>query len=273
MLMNTLTRDSYIDFLKAVAIFFMILDHIACYLLPADLPSTIFIRSFGRIAMPLFFIAHGYLLAHRRLVLSSDWFGVRIGYFMLLGAFITGILHALNQPLVLNILFQFACIELIWLFLLPRGALFCIASVFVFACYLGSVGIFVDWFYSIDTRIMNFIEYGYYPAFYSVAGSILGYSPQSKRFQVIAILLLVVTLSFQYNIILLFLLSIIDGWYYIPLPVISLLIPILFWYIPQSSSNFRITSPAITFVSRYAFVIYFVHLQLIFIALLVSSHA
>ncbi len=274
MFMNTSTRDTYIDFLKALAIFFMILDHIACYLMPADLSSTIFIRGFGRIAMPLFFITHGYLLAHRCATLSSDWLSVRIRHFIVIGVFITGILYLLNQPLVLNILFQFAYIELIWLFLLYRGSLFCIASVFVIACYLVGVDLLINWFYSGDYHyVFRVIDYGYYPLFYSAAGSVLGYSPQSKFFQTIAILLLVITLSFQYNIFIEAILFAILDWSYISFTLASLLIPVLFWYIPQSTTNFPITSLAITFVSRHAFTIYFFHLQLIFILLLVSSHA
>jgi len=274
MFMNTSTRDTYIDFLKLLAIFFMILDHIAYYLMPADLPSTTFIRGFGRIAMPLFFITHGYLLAYRSASLSSDWLQVRIGYFIVIGAFFTGILHALNQPFMLNILIQFACVEICWLFTLKRHVLFRISLVFIIACYLAGSDLFINWLFTGELYyIYHSIEYGAYPLFYSAAGSILGYAPRSKFFQTLATLILVTTLSFQYNIFIYGIFSVIVNWSFISWFLTSLSLLVLFWYIPQSSQNFRITSPAITFVSRHAFVIYFFHLQLIFIVLLAFSHA
>jgi len=272
--MNTSTRDTYIDFLKALAIFFMILDHIAYYLMPADLPSTIFIRGFGRIAMPLFFITHGYLLAHRSATLSSDWLQTRIGYFLVIGAFYTGILHALNQPFMLNILIQFAYIEICWVLTFKYHVLLRIGFVFVAACYLAGADLFINWLSNDELYyVYHSIEYGAYPLFYSVAGSILGYAPRSKFFQTLATLILVTTLSFQYNIFIYGIFSVIVNWSFTSWFLTSLSIPVLFWYISQSTTNFPIVSPAITFVSRYAFVIYFFHLQLIFIALLVSSHA
>lgn len=272
--MNVSVRDTYIDFLKALAIFFMILDHIAYYLLPAGLPSTVFIRGFGRIAMPLFFITHGYLLAHRCATLSSDRLWVRIRYFIVIGIYITVILYVFEQLLMLNILFQFAYIEIIWLFLSNYSVSFRIISVFFAACYLAGYDLFFNWLFNDEYNyVYHSIEYGAYPLFYSVVGSILGYSPYSKFFQTLATLLLVTTLSFQYNIFIYGILFVIADWSFASWFLTSLLIPVLFWYIPQSTINFPVTSPAITFVSRHAFAIYVLHLQLIIIALVIQTYA
>jgi len=272
--MHSLTRNTYIDFLKALAIFFMVLDHIAYYFLPLDLPSTVFIRGFGRIAMPLFFITHGYLLAHRNATLTLNRLQLRIGYFIIIGAFLTGILRALNQPFMLNILIQFAYVETCWFLTLKRHVLLRISLVFMAACYLACSDLFINWLFTDELYYIYYsIEYGSFPLFYSVAGSILGYAPRSKFFQILAALTLVTTVSFQYNIFILAVLTFIADWSFASWLLTSLSLPILFWYISLSTANFQIASPAITFVSRHAFAVYVLHLQLILIILAIQTYA
>jgi len=260
-------RDFYIDFLKTLAIFFMIIDHLD-FFLPVGTPSAVVIHGFGRLAMPLFFITHGYLLAHTLVHPPALSRIVKIACY---GSLISAALIYFKNWYIFNILFQFVYIEVLWLYFWNRGRVACTLAVFSAAIYCAFITLLTSLILNDGTDYLNeIIEYGAFPLFYSAAGSMLGYRSSVKAFQVISMLLLITTLSFQYNFVMLAVASfLIDSSFIAWLPI-SFVIPVLVWYIPKSANSFIFSSPLfhtiVHFVSRHALTIYVSHI-LFFISL------
>ena len=260
-------RNSYIDLLKSLAIFFMIIDHID-FFLPIGTPSAVIIHGFGRLAMPLFFVTHGYLLAHTLVHPPALSRIIKIAFY---GSLVSTALIYFKNWYIFNILFQFVYIELLWLYFWSRGRGICIQAVFLAALYCLFVTLVASFIFNDSTDYLNgIIEYGAFPLFYSVAGSVLGYRVSDKGAQIVSMLILVITLSFQYNFVILALASfLVDPSFVVWLPI-SFIIPALVWYIPKSINSFAFSSPlfhaTVYFISRNALTIYVSHI-LLFISL------
>ncbi len=259
-------RDLYIDFIKVVAIFFMLIDHIGHFFLPDDLSSTLLFRGFGRLAMPLFFIAHGYLLAR---VISHPPTLSRIVKFTIYALFITVTFLVLDKLQKLDMLFTFALLELIWLALWRCDRLFIAAAIFILATVLTIINITLQLINLDDIDyIGNWLAYGTFPLFYSVVGSLLGHRSSNKRIQIAAFSLLAITLSFQYNIYIYLAISIVVDYCYITYLLPTLVIPVLSYYLSKQPLQFPTLGLPIQKISRYALHLYVVHLQIIAIVLI-----
>lgn len=260
-------RNSYIDLLKSLAIFFMIIDH-TDFFLPVGSPSAVIIHGFGRLAMPLFFVTHGYLLAHTLVHPPAPSRIVKLAFY---GFLISAALIYFKNWYIFNILFQFVYIEVFWLTFWSRGRGACILGVLSAAIYCAFITLAMSFIFSDAADYLNeMIEYGAFPLFYSAAGSLLGYRSSVKVFQVISMLLLIATLSFQYNFVILAAASfLVDSSFIAWLPI-SFVIPVLVWYIPKSTNGFTFSSPlfhtTVHFISRHALTIYVSHI-LLFISL------
>lgn len=259
-------RDFYIDFIKFLAIFFMLIDHIGHYFLSADLPSTLLFRGFGRLAMPLFFIAHGYLLAR---VISHPPALSRIIKFIIYALFITVTFLVLDKVKELNMLFTFALLELIWLALWRCNRLFIIAAIFILATVLTIINITLQ-LINVDEidYIGMWLLYGTFPLFYSVVGSLLGHRSSNKQIQIAAFSLLAMTLSFQYNIYIYLAISLVVDCCYITYILPTLVIPILSYYLSKQPLQLPTLELPIQKISSYALPIYVIHLQVIAIILI-----
>jgi len=253
-------RNVYLDLLKFMAIFVMILDHVGNYLLPDDLFTTHVIRGIGRLAMPLFFITHGYLLAQRPHPPSLK----RIAKLLMYGSFLSIGLYAITNEFTFNILFQFALVEIFWLRYIGEititGSSEWIAKARTIQSMLETalILLLVDQVISLE----QIIDYGVYPLFYAVAGLMFGYAHHysEQRMEKVAFVVLITTLSFEYNpfLVLLYSISVDNSMLYFALP--SLIIPILVWYIPRANIELTTLRLPIALVSRNALNIYVVHL-------------
>ncbi len=251
-------RNVYLDLLKFMAIFVMILDHVGYYLLSDDLITTHVIRGIGRLAMPLFFITHGYLLAQRPHPPSFS----KSVKFLSYGAFLTLSIFVLTNDLGIDILVYFALIDAIW-FATPSNTHDKNLMLVLFLYFVGTA-LCISYVIDILTGGVDMGKsYGVYPLLYAFAGLILGVAPFNKTYQNISILLLVTTLSFEYNplLFLLFSLSVDISYIYNMLP--TLIIPFLFWYIPKANIELTALRSPIALVSRNALNIYVVHLMVI----------
>ena len=256
-----MSRNHYIDLLKFIAIVTMIIDHIGNYLLPDDLFTTQVTRGIGRVAMPLFFIVHGYLLAQ----LSHLPSFVRSLKFLIYASFLTLATYSVTGNFTPDILFYFVAIDVFWsVTLVNLLDKYRVLLLYFFALVISLVLLLtLDIIYSgLDFGR----SYGVYPFFYSLAGLILGVSPCNKGNQNISMLLLVTTLSVQYNLFLVIIYSFIIKLSMIYYALPTILIPFLFWYVPHAKVDFSLPSPVII-ISRNALNIYIVHLILIVIAL------
>jgi hypothetical protein len=223
--------------------------------------------------MPLFFITHGYLLAHTLVHPPALSRIVKIACY---GSLISAALIYFKNWYIFNILFQFVYIEVLWLYFWNRGRVACTLAVFSAAIYCAFITLLTSLILNDGTDYLNeIIEYGAFPLFYSAAGSMLGYRSLDKNqtypfFQTFSMLLLITTLSFQYNFVILAIASFHIDLLFIAWLPISFLIPVLVWYIPKSTNSFTFFSPLfraiVHFVGRNALTIYVSHI-LIFISL------
>jgi len=274
--MIQIMRNTYLDLLKFMAIIIMILDHVGNYLLSQDLPVTHVIRGIGRLAMPLFFIVHGYLLVQRPDLPSFT----RISKLFMYGSFLSIGLYIATDEFTLNILFQFALIELFWsklvsVFTIDKKLLagfeeqeklyevsrsfaedFSIFLLYVFANLL----LFIQFFYSLE----QIIDYGIYPLFFAIAGLMFGFAHHHSdhKMENVSFMVLIATLSFQYNpiLFLLYALYVDSSMIYYALPAV--IIPVLVWYIPKANIELTVLRSSIAAVSRNALNIYVVHLAI-----------
>jgi len=269
-------RNAYLDLLKFMAIIIMILDHVGNYLLPDDLFTTHVIRGIGRLAMPLFFIVHGYLLAQRSDLPSY----MRISKLLMYGSFLSIGLYAVADKFTLNILFQFALIELFWLKFVSvltidkklldgfdnQAGLYEVSKRFAkkrVILFLSVVALIFLWIDQIDS-LEKLIDYGVYPLFYAIAGLMFGFAHHyfEQKMENIAFVVLIATLSFQYNpiLFLLYTLYVDSSMIYYALPAV--IIPVLVWYIPKANIELTVLRSPIAAVSRNALNIYVAHLAI-----------
>ena len=259
--MMQITRNVYLDLLKFMAIFVMVLDHIGHFLLPDDLFTTTVIRGIGRFAMPLFFITHGYLLSQRPHPPSLK----RIAKLLMYGSFLSVGLYAITNEFTFNILFQFALVEIFWLRYIGEMTIkehlldgFAKKNTIQSMLETALILLLVDQVISLE----QIIDYGVYPLFYAVAGLMFGYAHHysEQRMEKVAFVVLITTLSFEYNpfLVLLYSISVDNSMLYFALP--SLIIPILVWYIPKANIELTTLRLPIALVSRNALNIYVVHL-------------
>jgi hypothetical protein len=249
-------RNSYLDVLKFLAIFTMIIDHIAYLLLPTDLIVVHHMRGIGRLAMPLFFAVHGYLLIKSTHPPNLT----RISKFAFYGVLFSICMYIIpvdgTTHLMLNILLQFAIIE----------------SIHRITCSLRLPPLLLPVQFALIFSVLNIttdfeqlIDYGVYPLLYGLSGMMLAHSKQFM-IQRLATVLLITALSFQYNPFLILLNVYYEEPSYIFFLLPSLCVPFLFWYIPKANDiDLPTLRPIIQLISCNAITIYVIHLQLLYI--------
>ena len=215
------------DWIKALAIILMIIDHLGVYLFP----DQAWLRLLGRGSAPLFFFAVGYVNKHR---FRAD--------LLIFGLLLTALTFARTDQLYINILINFVIIKLVLDYFDPNNIPpKKLISVFVLLI-------------AVHVLTMNYLEYGGFGLLFAIGASLLKTNHRRA-----SIWLAATTLLYIANELLVF------NWFNKPLmmgglALIGLMFFSIFYFYQEKTISIKPLNTSMMFLGRYSLEIYFWHL-------------